>query len=90
MSRDLFPHFPGVSRGTRAMISRNMNQIIGSAGEPLSEFVVCWTPRGAVVGGTAYAIKAARSLDIPVFNVAIDRDYINLTILMTDIKKGLS
>lgn len=91
LSRKLFPHFPGVSRGTRALISRNMHQVLGPIlyESPPSEFVVCWTEGGKKVGGTAYALKAAEYFNIPIYNLAVEIDCIKLKILIDDMKKEL-
>lgn len=60
------------SLGAKKLHARNTFQILGSA--PLSNpipdnFVVCYTPGGADVGGTRTAIMLARSNNIPVFNM---------------------
>jgi len=49
-------------------MSRNYRQVIGW-GEPDSQFIVCWTPEGKEVGGTAQAIRIAKHHHIPVFNL---------------------
>ena len=91
LSRKLFPHFPGVSQGTRKLISRNMHQLFGPniQGSPITEFVVCWTPDAKIVGGTAYALKAAKHFNIPVFNLASDLDIIRFSVKMRDIEEEL-
>lgn len=33
------------------------------------EFIVCWTPKGETTGGTGQAIRIAKSLDMPVYNL---------------------
>lgn len=80
VSRKLFPHFPGISRGVRLLVSRNMHQVLGPEPfvSPKSEFIICWTENGKAKGGTAYAIKAAKEYDIPVFNLFNDVDRIKL------------
>lgn len=92
LSRKLFPHFPGVSQGTRKLISRNMHQLFGPniQGSPVSDFVVCWTPNAKLVGGTAYALKAAKHFNIPVFNLASDLDVIKFSYKMRDIEEEMS
>ncbi len=59
---------------------RNVFQVLGDLtdGEKPVKFVCCWTPDGATeisdttedTGGTRSAIRLARHLDIPVFNLA--------------------
>lgn len=50
--------------------ARNVLQVVGLKEEdPVSEFLVCWTPGGAAVGGTATAIFLAHKMDIEVINL---------------------
>ena len=51
------------------MMARNYRQIVGCNGEANSEFVLCWTQEGEVVGGTGQAIRIANDLKIPVYNM---------------------
>jgi len=39
-----------------------------------SKFLVCWTPSGAIVGGSATAINLSIKCGIPVFNLAKEKD----------------
>jgi hypothetical protein len=55
------------NQGTLLM-ARNYRQIVGKD-EPNSQFVVCWTPDGKKVGGTAQAWRIADWYDIPVYNL---------------------
>jgi hypothetical protein len=55
-------------------MARNYRQIRG-LDAPDSKFVICWTPNGELKGGTAQAIKIAKNYGIPVFNLAIEKDY---------------
>lgn len=36
-----------------------------------AEFIVCWTPGGKDIGGTALGINIARSYGIPIYNLAM-------------------
>lgn len=56
---------------TQYLIIRNMPQVIGLDGEPLSERVVCWTPNGEMVGGTRYALRLAEMRNVPIFNLGL-------------------
>jgi hypothetical protein len=51
------------------VLGRNPYQLLGYDLDEKSEFVVCWTPGGKAVGGTAVNIKLAEIYDIPVFNL---------------------
>lgn len=92
LSKKLFHHFPGASNATRRLIARNMHQVFGPniQQSPISEFIVCWTQDGLVKGGTAYAIKAAKHFRIPVYNLALDVDRIELAIKIKDIEDELT
>ncbi len=63
------PNASHLMAGVRMLMARNYRQVVGSNGEPDSAFVICWTENGNEVGGTAQAIKIAKSRDIPVFNL---------------------
>ncbi|GAG46694.1 unnamed protein product, partial [marine sediment metagenome] len=39
------------------------------------DFIICWTPGGREVGGTAQAIRIAKANHIKVFNLAVEEDY---------------
>lgn len=58
-----------MSTGKRKLHARNVHQVLGQNLATPSEFVVCWTPRGQTVGGTATAIKLAERSGIPVINL---------------------
>lgn len=60
----------------RSLMARNTFQILGfGPSEPLSAFVLCWTPDGAEnttsrrTGGTGQAIRIAIAHNIPVLNL---------------------
>lgn len=38
------------------------------------DFVICWTERGQITGGTGNAIRVAQAYNIPVFNLGIPSD----------------
>lgn len=71
------PSPSSLSEAARKLMARNYRQIVGTGIEDRqdSKFVICWTPNGELKGGTAQAIKIANSLNIPVFNLAIEADY---------------
>lgn len=51
-------------------LGRNAFQVLGENLDTPSKFLVCWTPGGKNVGGTATTIAIARLHGIPVFNIA--------------------
>ena len=58
------------SQGAKAMHARNVQIILGvELDQPVWQ-VICWTPRGKAVGGTAMGIFLALAYGIPVRNLA--------------------
>jgi len=67
------PRFKHLKQGAKRLMVRNTAQIVGkSLDDELSSFVVCWTSDGNDSGGTGQAIRIAKSLGIPVFNLYHD------------------
>lgn len=67
------PHWDKCSPAARKLHTRNARQIVGhetvcGPDVQVSKFVVCWTKGGALIGGTAIAIRMAESCEIPIFN----------------------
>jgi hypothetical protein len=70
------PSATNLSRGARSLMARNYRQIAGKT-YPNSKFVICWTKDGADVGGTSQALRIAKSLKIPIYNLfTLTRDEI--------------
>ena len=66
----------------REFHARNVYQILGQDLVTPSDFVLCWTPGGRVVGGTGQALRIAHDHNIPILNFATDDDdYISNFIL---------
>lgn len=51
------------------LMTRNVFQVLGPTLDQPSDFVICWTPDGEEVGGTAQALRLAKQYDIPVYNL---------------------
>lgn len=62
-------HVRCLSFGALKLHIRNIHQVLGKDLETKSSFVICWTEEGREVGGTATAIKLAKYLEIPVYNL---------------------
>ena len=58
----------------RMLLASNMHQVLGPDLDSPVDFVVCWTPKGRIVGGTAHAIRLAHSRDIPIYNLAVPKN----------------
>lgn len=65
------PHGYKMKSSTKVMMIRNFFQVHGLIGQKQSEFVICWTPNGELVGGTSQAIRLAKVSNIPVYNLAV-------------------
>jgi len=63
-------HWNNLTPGGKKLHARNSYQILGkdSTSKPV-DFIICWTPKGKIVGGTATAIKLAHDWGIPVYNL---------------------
>lgn len=71
----LHPRLEYLKYAVKQLHARNVHQILGlSCGEP-TDLVICWTPAGADVGGTATALTLARRLDIPIINLFSVRNF---------------
>lgn len=60
-----------LSRGAFALQARNTHQIMGwdEKNIVLSDLVICWTPGGNMMGGTAQALRIANHFHIPIINL---------------------
>lgn len=73
-SAKFHPAWQRCSPSARILHQRNLRQVIGCEqihGEKVqaSKFIICWTERGALKGGTAQALRIATSLNVPIFNL---------------------
>lgn len=68
------PAWNNLMHGAKRLHARNVHQVLGAKpSEPVpSDFVVCWTPDGKRIGGTAQAMRIADAYNIPIFNLADD------------------
>ena len=71
IASEVHPAWDRCNDWARGMHSRNCHQILGYDLQSPVDAVICWTPDGAVVGGTATAIRIAMKYDIPVFNLGV-------------------
>lgn len=68
------PKWDDLSNTVKLLMMRNTSIMLGALVDAPVEMVVCWTPNGAEVGGTSHALRIAKTFNIPVFNLAIERD----------------
>jgi hypothetical protein len=70
------PKWEHLGQAVQKLMARNAHQLLGyDSREPKVSFVLCWTPEGAGNGGTGQAIRHARALDIPVFDMGVEATY---------------
>lgn len=60
------PHALGRNR---ALMERNSCQVLGRDLNSPSMFIVCWTADGSDTGGTGFAIRMAKEVNVNVFNL---------------------
>ena len=73
VSSQFHPAWDKCSTGAKKLHTRNVYQVAGTDLMTPANCVVCWTKNGAEVGGTAQAIRIAKYLEIPVFNLFFDK-----------------
>jgi len=83
IAAEIHPAWDRLSSGAKHLHARNVHQVLGDDLATPVEFVVCWTPGGKIVGGTATAINLAKRHDIEVINLY---DYPALLVSMLDSK----
>ena len=71
IASEVHPAWDRCNEWARGMHSRNCHQILGYDLQSPVDAVICWTPDGVVVGGTATVIRIAMKYDIPVFNLGV-------------------
>lgn len=72
LAEKFHPAWNRCSFGAKKLHARNGCQILGKDLTTPVDMVVCWTPEGKGGGGTGQAIRIAKSLDIPIFDLAIE------------------
>ena len=78
LAKEFHPAWHRLSAGGRKLMARNMHQVTGKDLQTFSNFVICYTPNGALTGGTAQAIKYAKSLEIEVINLGNKEDLLRI------------
>lgn len=64
------PNWKACGPRARLLYARNGYQVLGRGLDSPAAFVVCWTPRGEVAGGTGQALRIAKVYGVEVFNLA--------------------
>lgn len=74
LAKEYHPRWDILSCTGRDFHARNVYQMLGRSLDKPSSFVLCWTPGGAITGGTGQALRMAQAYDIPILNFATDED----------------
>lgn len=70
LAQEFHPSFDKLTLLVKKLMVRNSAQIIGKDSEDIpSEFVICYTKDGKDSGGTGQALRIARSMNIPIYNL---------------------
>jgi hypothetical protein len=91
LAASMHPAWHKCSPSAQRLHTRNVRQILGCEAihgpnvNPV-KFVVCWTDKGLLKGGTAQAIRIAQSCDIPVINLGAAKtpEYLEQLVLEVD------
>ena len=71
IASEVHPAWDRCNEWARGMHSRNCHQILGYDLQSPVDAVICWTPDGKIVGGTATALKLSMKAGIPIFNLGV-------------------
>lgn len=69
IAKKYHPNWKSLSEAAKKIMTRNTFQILGSDLNTPVSFVVCWTKGGTINGGTGQAMRIAKDLKIPIFNL---------------------
>lgn len=66
---EFHPASERLSSGAMRLMMRNGNILLGADLDEPVDFVVCWTKDGRASGGTGQAMRIAKNVGIPIFNL---------------------
>lgn len=72
LAAGLHPNWAACSEGARRMHARNCYQVLGFnvlSVDDISKLVICWTRNGSGSGGTGQALRLARKLGVPIYDL---------------------
>jgi len=69
VAKKFHPAWNKLADPVKALMARNVYQVLGFDLDTPVEFVVCWTKDGKDTGGTGQAIRIAKKYNIPVLNL---------------------
>jgi hypothetical protein len=68
LAAEFHPAWSQCSTVTQALHARNGHILLGAGLDDPVDFVLCWTPGGAIVGGTGQGLRIAAAWGIDVVN----------------------
>lgn len=68
IAKKFHPIYEYLKPGAKRLMSRNSYQVLGKDLRTPSDFIVCYTDKGLMKGGTSQALRIAEVVRIPVFN----------------------
>ena len=69
IAKKYHPKWSRCGHKAKKLLTRNTFQILGDSLNDPSDFVICWTKDGKASGGTGQAVRSAKDLSIPIFNL---------------------
>ena len=63
-----FKYWENMKRSTQKLMARNCQQVLGFNLDIETNFIVCYTKEGKLLGGTSQALRIAKDKNIKVFN----------------------
>lgn len=85
IAKRIHPNWDAMGDFGKKLHARNIKQVLGNNLDTKSDFLICWTLDGKKIGGTRTAIVCAEENNIPVFNLAIKKDRIDLVTLLNSL-----
>ena len=74
MAKKFHPSYDYLKKGAKRLHARNCYQVLGIDLKTPVDFIICWTPNGEDIGGTAQALRIARANNIKIYNLGKDQD----------------
>lgn len=68
IASEIHPAWGKCSKWVRLLHARNIYQVLGKTLDKPSDLLICWTPGGDTVGGTATSLRLAMKYNIPIYN----------------------
>lgn len=79
LAETLHPAWKRCTEGAQKLHARNCYQVLGQGLNVPADMIICWTKGGLAEGGTGQAIRLARQLNIPVFDLGSEKGMANLS-----------